>query len=354
MMRIRSNVSVVGLGLAILFTLIAAPASASSSRSSTEAIDTVLAENPALDRRAGSPPLVSIDGSKMSVSVELRNDELLDLSMAELEGSEAVVQVVAMTRAVKNGRSQAATTLNGNRTSVEAGESGVTTVAEGLPDGLRIFEVIVGPASDHRFTYEIAIDGAQASFIVQEDGQIVVGSGSQREFVAVGAIETPWAYDAAGNPVPTRYQVHESGRKLTLIVGRSDQTRYPIVADPSFTSWAGEVHCSWGSCTFYLERLKTYWIRDTFAAQGFAIGSAVVGSALCSWVVAGTSFTGVGSFFVGLACAAYVASVMWDISHHADQGWSCLTMKKYHWETYPSLNSISHASGSNSHCHYNA
>ena len=166
----------------------------------------------------------------------------------------------------------------------------------------------------------------------------------------MGQIDVPWAFDANGTAVDVSYAVTAEGARLILLVSGARSTVYPVTADPSFTSWVGELHCSWGSCTFYLERAKTYWIRHTFATYNFAVAAAIVGTAFCSWVVAGSARTGAVAFFAGLTCAAWVASNMWTIQNHANQGWSCLTLRKYHFGTTLYLG---HASGSNSHCHYN-
>jgi hypothetical protein len=297
-------------------------------------------------------PEVVIEGDVMSATVRVGVDDVAinpepNIGAFEAVDDEPQGREVKMTRLGVNGR---VVVTDATRAAVETG-SGVTTLAEGYVDGLRMFEVIDGKNSAHKFTYGISIDGSDASFLQQEDGSILVGWGSTNDFTAIGQIDAPWAFDANGEPVGASYKVVANGSRLVLSVDRAGEAAYPVTADPSFTSWVGEVHCSWGSCTFYLERVKTYWVRDVFATKSFAVASAMVGSALCGWIVAGTSFTGVGAFFVGIGCAAYIASVIYDVDYHSDQGWSCLTFKKGHWSTWIT---VGHASGSSSHCHYNA
>jgi hypothetical protein len=125
---------------------------------------------------------------------------------------------------------------------------------------------------------------------------------------------------------------------------------YPIVADPAFTFWAGQIDCSWGSCTFYLERAKTYWLRDQLNSVGWAAGAAVLTRNLCAWVVAAFSLPGPGAVVEGSARVAFVAGSYWSIKNNLNGTYRCLTIKKYHWS---SILIIGNVSGSNSHCFYN-
>ena len=101
--------------------------------------------------------------------------------------------------------------------------------------GYALLEVIENANSAGALQYHIDLgdgqsissDGVGGYQVVNEDGENVV---------ALGA---PWAVDAAGTDVPTRYQLDENGT-LTLEVDHLGGTNYvyPIVADPCWRFWS--------------------------------------------------------------------------------------------------------------------
>ena len=101
--------------------------------------------------------------------------------------------------------------------------------------GYALLEVIENANSAGALQYHIDLgdgqsissDGVGGYQVVNEDGENVV---------ALGA---PWAVDAAGTDVPTRYQLDENGN-LTLEVDHLGGTNYvyPIVADPCWRFWS--------------------------------------------------------------------------------------------------------------------
>ena len=84
-------------------------------------------------------------------------------------------------------------------------------------------------------------DGA-ASLVVDSAGGVVALDGSGQ---VVAAVDAPWARDANGTEVPTRFVVE--GTTLTQVVDHTTATfAYPITADPAVWSW-------WG-VTYYLNK----------------------------------------------------------------------------------------------------
>lgn len=57
------------------------------------------------------------------------------------------------------------------------------------------------------------------------------------ETVPVAEIETPWAVDADGNPVETRFKLH--GDTLVQVIETTNDTVFPVVADPRLTFGIG-------------------------------------------------------------------------------------------------------------------
>ncbi|MFN3214946.1 MAG: hypothetical protein ACE367_00445 [Acidimicrobiales bacterium] len=222
---------------------------------------------------------------------------------------------------------------------------GSGTVVEGFVDGFRVFEVIASADAAHTFDYGIDIDGRPAQFLPVEDGSVLVGRGNEADFVAIGRIDAPWAIDGQGRDVGSNYAVSDDGTRLQLSAERSGAARYPLTADPSFTFFAGEVHCSWGSCTFYLERSRSRWIHRTLTSHSGDVAVGTVASAACGWLGAALGLGWVAM----LSCAAIVASQLWQLTHHT-RGKRCLTFKRWHWETAP-YSQISSVPIHHSRCH---
>lgn len=108
---------------------------------------------------------------------------------------------------------------------------GSTTVPIPKTDGsVQIVNVIEGDTAPSAYRYELGLpEGVTAQR--SEDGAIAIVS--ERGTLVVG-IAAPWAVDAIGAPVPTRYEL--DGSTLTQVVEHaSGGFEYPIVADP----WLG-------------------------------------------------------------------------------------------------------------------
>ena len=83
------------------------------------------------------------------------------------------------------------------------------------------------------------------SLVVDSDGGVVALDGSGQ---VVAAVDAPWARDANGTEVPTRFVVE--GSTLTQVVDHATASfAYPITADPAVWSW-------WG-VTYYLNKRET-------------------------------------------------------------------------------------------------
>lgn len=98
-------------------------------------------------------------------------------------------------------------------------------------EGAQVLFNIGSPSSDHSKTFTISgnkklvpsqeygIDTGEV-FVVNDDGSIH------------SSFDTPWAYDAEGNSVPTRFEI--SGNTITQVVEPKSDSIYPIVADPDW------------------------------------------------------------------------------------------------------------------------
>lgn len=108
-------------------------------------------------------------------------------------------------------------------------DAAATVAVQPLEDGgvrlLTVLDDVSAPS-----VYDYTFDGA--SFELLPDGSITVSHGGEE----TGTISAPWAYDANGVSVPTRYSL--SGGTLTQIVDHTaGDYAYPITADPAWYWW---------------------------------------------------------------------------------------------------------------------
>jgi len=107
-------------------------------------------------------------------------------------------------------------------------DNGSSTVPVLRDGGMQINTVIDNADAPTRYDYPIDSGDGQ-SLQLNPDGSVTaVGvDGALSAFVAA-----PWAKDAEGNPVPTRYEVR--GATLTQVIDFTEATAFPVVADPQF------------------------------------------------------------------------------------------------------------------------
>lgn len=97
------------------------------------------------------------------------------------------------------------------------------------PDGDRQRFVVMSDensARDHRFDMDVP-DGGQ--MVKNPDGSVDV---VDADGTVVDHVKAPWAYDAAGRPVDTWYEVDNDTGELVQHVAPDESTVFPIIADP--------------------------------------------------------------------------------------------------------------------------
>lgn len=97
---------------------------------------------------------------------------------------------------------------------------------------------------------------------LRADNSIDVVSSDGRSLVS--RIAAPWAFDANGRSVPTRYVVN--GNTVTQVVDTAKTTKYPVVADPTF----GREY--WVIPTMYLNKSETKKVSNGGVAGVFCGG----------------------------------------------------------------------------------
>lgn len=95
---------------------------------------------------------------------------------------------------------------------------------------VQIATVIDTPSAPTRYEYEIDLPTGATLIALDGGARIVDDSGE-----ILGVFDAPWARDANGAQVPTRYEV--TGATLTQVVDHGIAFAYPVVADPTYTTY---------------------------------------------------------------------------------------------------------------------
>lgn len=113
----------------------------------------------------------------------------------------------------------------------EAVDGGADVAVQVLDDAsARIMTVIPDASASRKYTYDLAIP-TDAVVTEGEDGSMLF---TTPDGDWLGGVAAPWATDANGSPVPTRYRIE--GSALVQEVDFTNTTAFPVVADP----WLGK------------------------------------------------------------------------------------------------------------------
>ncbi|UPL10477.1 hypothetical protein [Microbacterium sufflavum] len=96
---------------------------------------------------------------------------------------------------------------------------------------VQVATVIDTAAAPTRYDYPIDLPEA-SSLVLQGGGGVAVVDDATGE--VLGSFAAPWAKDATGKDVRTRYEVE--GQTLTQVVEHNTNYVYPVVADPTYTT----------------------------------------------------------------------------------------------------------------------
>lgn len=118
----------------------------------------------------------------------------------------------------------------------QAADGGADAAVQILDDGSTRVETITRDASGpHEFTYTFG-EGVTPR-LLDGGGAELVQMASDGTATLIGTVERPWAVDAEGHVVDTRYRIE--GNSLVQTITTDGETVYPIVADPTYTYWWG-------------------------------------------------------------------------------------------------------------------
>jgi len=108
-------------------------------------------------------------------------------------------------------------------------DTDVVSVTVTQTNGVQVVTLITDDSAPTTYSYDLELNGGEA--VPVESGAILI---FDAEGALEGVFEPAWAYDSAGNSVPTRYEL--DGSTLTQVVEHDANTSYPVVADPKYTS----------------------------------------------------------------------------------------------------------------------
>lgn len=157
-------------------------------------------------------------------------------------------------------------------------------------DILQILTTIVDSSAPTAYAYPIDIQPGSSIRLTPDGGATV----STKDGIVYASVAKPWAVDANGNRVKTRFQL--SGNTLVQVVDhRRAGIAYPVVADPRISlGWYVYVH---------FNRAET----KTISGGGWG---AAGGSAACA--LAGSAIAGpVGAATMGAGCLAQLGSIVY-------------------------------------------
>ncbi|GAA5191716.1 hypothetical protein GCM10023346_11910 [Arthrobacter gyeryongensis] len=213
------------LAIAIIGMTVSSPAASASTTQGQSALDQVLASRPFEGAQSQSSP-------QAPPGAETQRIEFGDggsMSIVAADGQRLTVQAVATSqrKSVKQSKGNVkASTLN-----VDKGHSYV--FAQRGDESGAGFVVANNEAAPRSFAFDFTFEGRPADVVVASDGSAVVMDPGGH---VVNYIAAPWARDADGRQVPTKYS--SLGNRLIQHIEIGKGTAFPVVADPQF-SWVG-------------------------------------------------------------------------------------------------------------------
>jgi len=229
------------------------------------AID-VSATDSTVSTSAGVNVDLSTDASDgISIDSPIAGDLAIGLPFADVAGDAEVVDGVMVYD-------------NGNGSS--------TTPLAHADGSVQILTTITGTSAPTEYTY--VVDAASGGrLVLTEDGGVdVVGA----DGFVVSHVLAPWAVDAEGRSVPTRFSIN--GDALTQTIDHGVATAYPVVADPKFTS-------TWWNKTLYFSKTESAVVvaggaTAAWIAHYFGLPGAVISGVLAAYASAFGIYTAAG------------------------------------------------------------
>lgn len=271
---IGSRAGVVGamVTTAVLMAVGAAPALAEE-----DATETVAQQASAVAPYIGEVTPASID----SGDVVAAGDQIELVAGSELgEGVEIAGPegTAPLTVQIGFGADDAAAEVASDGSVVYSSGTGEDVVVQATNDAVRIQTVIASSQDSHEIPYTFG-----EGFLPGSDGiNFFVADIRNPEGATVYSVEQPWAFDATGTAVDTRFEIRDE--TLVQVITPNAETVYPVVADPTM-KWVA------GGFGAQMTRAETREIAAGSAGAGMC--AAFVKKIPGSWKIAGATACGV-------------------------------------------------------------
>ncbi|WP_217180719.1 hypothetical protein [Streptomyces sp. AC495_CC817] len=210
---------VAALAVALVLTGVAGPASADDG----EVAPADLVEEILLD--AADP--VSTDGERLVAEVgdvtAVVPEELSDpLTVQAADGARVEVTLPQSESVTQAGAGEAAVTH-------ELDDGSVLVPVVRSNGVLQVLSVLTDEAAPASFTYGVTVESGGSLALLPDGGVSVLSA----EGDAAAIVAPPWAKDAEGRDIPTRFEI--DGTRLTQVIDTqaAPDVVYPVVADPA-------------------------------------------------------------------------------------------------------------------------
>lgn len=232
---------------AAALTMLTAPGAMADTSSHTATPSTVIEKATGTQEILKGSGTVAAEGAQ--VSLPARADDPISATKGE--------DTIKLALPGVGGRESSST----SGTAVFAGrDDSVSTAAQATTDGgFRALFTLDDANAPRQQSFGLTLPEGATTRRTAEGGLVVFDASGK----IIGGLETPWAKDANGAPVPTAYRVE--GDTVTQTVEADANAAYPIVADPKWT---------WGiiSGTVYFNKKETAHLASNagFVAVLFA------------------------------------------------------------------------------------
>ncbi len=214
----------IAAGAAVLLSIVwVAPSAVADEKTEVDVVARVAPHdvNAAIDTPllTGGESNVSVEGLNIAVS----SDATAGVSVSAGEGFATIGLPFA------EDASEGTSTLPGTVT-YENGNDTSSVVLVHDTGSVQVATVIDAPEAPTRYDYPLTLP--EDSHLAMADGSVAILDDISGD--EIGSFAAPWARDASGRDVPTRYEIN--GTTVTQVVDHSAGYAYPVVADPVYTT----------------------------------------------------------------------------------------------------------------------
>lgn len=164
---------------------------------------------------------------------------------------------------------------------------------QSIADGARILVTLDDASAPREYRFPLTLPpGAKITPKGDASGELEITTDQDGTTVVIGNVAAPWAKDAAGAAVKTRYRL--DGTTIVQVLEPAADAAYPIVADPSVSAgWVIYVRYKKNEVRDKLDYVSNQSMFAAFLCAPVARLTAL-GAALCAGGL-GTSYSGLAS-----------------------------------------------------------